>query len=189
MQTSKPVRDFPLRGLPAAVVLFCGAYFTFGISVCVAAYQRGTAIRHDDPVTFAMLWREAWSVSWRAVAEWFSVIDGCGFFLVSTLSLWFLATLSIAFLLSAYPRLFLRSPRAFVFAGLVIGLGTLFGLLGIRNLEYTFLNAFAWRGLDGEWVIELGPVLDAVGILWPVACLLLARVWFFRIRTDDSAPV
>lgn len=181
-------RDTLLRSLAAAAALFCGAYFVFGMAAFFATEQKGTAIGHYEPITFAMLWQEVGKVSFKTVFEWFSVVEGCGSFLISTLSLWFLATLFVSFLLAIHPRLFLRSRWALLCATLMIGLGgALFGLLGLRSIKYTLLNAFFLRGLDGEWIMELGPVFDAAGILYVVACLLLARSWFFRIRLDGSA--
>ena len=90
---------------------------------------------------------------------------------MATVGLWFLAALLVAFTLVVNPRLFSRSKKALGIAGLIIGMGSLFGLLGLYGLFFTFLNVFALWCLDGEWGIELGPVLDAVGILYLVACL------------------
>jgi hypothetical protein len=175
-------KDILVRSLAALVVFGCGVYFAFGVAVGAAAYQQGTAIRHDEPVTFSMLLQEAVSVRLSAVLRWFTPSDGCGAFFLGSLSLWFLAAFSVAFTLAVEPRIFVRSRRVLVFAAMVLGLGTLLGAVGLRNLKYTFLNAFVWRGLDGEWVIELGPVLDAVGLLYLFACLLFVRSWFLWLR-------
>jgi hypothetical protein len=175
--------DILIRSVAALVVLGCGIYFVFGLAVAAAAYQPGTAIHHYEPVTLPMLWHEASKVSFSAVVRWLRTDgDGCGVWFMATVGLWFLAALLVAFTLAVNPRLFSRSKKALGIAGLIIGLGSLFGLLGLYNLFFTFLNAFALRGLDGEWVIELGPVLDAVGILYLVACLLVLRSWFSWIR-------
>lgn len=159
-----------LRSVAAIVVLGCGVYFAFGLAVAAAADQHGTAIHHDEPVTLPMLWHEASKVPFSAVVSWLRTSGGVWF--VATVGTWFFATLLVAFTLAVHPRLFSRSRKALGLAGVILGIGSLFGLLGLYNLLFTFLNAFAWRGLDGEWVIELGPVLNAVGILYLVACYL-----------------
>jgi hypothetical protein len=191
------VGDVVTRIVAALMVLGCGAYFAFGLAVAAAAHQHGTAIHHDDPVTFPMLWNEASKVSFSAVVRWLQTDgDGCGVWFMATVGLWFLAALLVAFALAVNPRLFSRSGKALGLAGLILGMGSLFGMLGLYNLFFTFLNAFALRGLDGEWVIELGPVLDAVGILYLVTCFLVLRSWFSwlsgrtpstRLQADGSA--
>jgi hypothetical protein len=170
-------KDIWVRGVTALVLLGCGAYFAFGVAAGAAAYRPGTAIQHYEAVSWAMLWREVSRVSFPDLVRWVSLFDGCGSWLLIALALWFSAALLAAFAMAVKPRLFLRS-RARIGATVLIGLGSLFGGYGLFNLLFTLLNAFVGRGLDGEWVIEFGPMLDAVGILYLTACLLLLRSWF-----------
>lgn len=188
MQTPKIGRDILPRSVAAALVLGCGAYFTFGVAAAAAACQRGTAIRHYEPVSFGMLLQEVSKVSFSAVIAWVSLIDGIdGFWFLGAPVLWFLGALPVTFALAANPR----SRRAVDLAGWVLGLGVLFGWRGLWSLYFTFLNAFAWRGLDGEWIIELGPVFDAVGVLYLITLLLFLRSLALRVngRAPDPAVV
>ncbi|HEX7183097.1 MAG TPA: hypothetical protein VF756_14740 [Thermoanaerobaculia bacterium] len=182
------VKDILVRSVAAVVVLGCGVCFAFGVAVAAAAHQRGTAIHHYEPVSFAMLWQEASRASFKAVISWVS-LDGGFAWILAALGLWFLAALLVAFALAVDPRLFLRSRRAVTLAGWVLGMGSLFGWFGLINLHFTFLNAFALRGLDGEWVIEFGPILDAVGILYLVTLLLFLRSLVLRINGPAPDPV
>jgi hypothetical protein len=101
---------------------------------------------------------------------------------MSSLTVWFSSALLLALLLAVAPRLCARSPAALVLASLVLVPGILFGGYGLYNLFFTFFNMLFLRGLDGEWVNELGPVLDATGILYAITCLLFLRALSFRSR-------
>lgn len=188
-QASKMVKDILLRSVAAVVVLACGVYFAFGLAAVVAAEQGGSAIHHYEPVSFGLLWQEVSRVSFKTVVAW--VWQTEGFWFVVAPGLWFLVALLVAFALAVDPRLFLRSEGTVHLAVLVLVLGSLFGWFGLVNLLFTFLNAFAWHGLDGEWVIELGPVMDAVGILYLVTLLLFLRSLVLRVngRVPDSVAV
>ena len=180
-------RDTLIRGVAALLVAGCGLYFLFGVAVHVAAAQKGTAIGHYEPVTFLMLWREATGISPGAVMAWLSIYDGCAVWFLGVSALWFLAALSAAFLLAVDPLLFLRSRKALGRACVIAGLGLPFGWMGLHSLKYTYLNAFVLRGLDGEWVIEFGPMLDAAGILYVLLCLLLLRLAILELTRRRGA--
>lgn len=167
-------RDTLLRSAAAAAVLGCLAYFAFGLAAVVAAELPGSAIHMYEPVTFALLWQEVSKTSSQAVIAWTREGEN-GF--------WLSLMLSVALALASFALTFVVNPRILcsrhpaVIAGLGCGMGLLFvvGFWGLFSLLFTFLNAFALGGLDGEWVIEAIPLLDAIGLLYLIACLLFRR--------------
>lgn len=177
-----------VRGIAVAAILGCGLCFAFGMAAVAAAERPGTAIHHYEPISLELLWDEVSKTSFGLVVEWFRQIDDIdGVVILSTLTAWFSSALLLALLLAVVPRLFARSPTALVLAGLVLVPGILFGGFGLYCLFFTFLNAFFLRGLDGEWIIELGPVMDATGILYVITCLLFVRALSSRSRGPVQA--
>lgn len=179
MKTSKKIPEILLRAAAGGVILACGLYFVFGLAAITASYQPGTAIQHYEPVTVQMLWHEVTKTPFEEVGRWVWLNSGCRAGIV-TLGLWFLATFGVALALVGKPRFFVRSRRALILASWIVALGTLFGGWGLFTFMFTLLNAFALRGLDGEWIIELYPAFDAAGILYLAAVLLLRRAWALR---------
>jgi len=174
---------FLIRGIAVAAILGCGLYFAFGLAAVAASAQPGTAIHHYEPVSLGLLWHEMSKTSFGLVVGWFRQIDDIdGVVITSTLTAWFSSALLLALLLAVVPKLFARSTMARAFAGLVLATGIPFGGFGLCSLFFTFLNAFALRGLDGEWIVELGPAADAAGILYVITCLLFLR----RQRRDSQ---
>jgi hypothetical protein len=187
MKKSALNQGFLVRGIAVAAILGCGLYFAFGVAALAASEQPGTAIHHYEPVSLGLLWAEVSKTSFGVVVRWFRQIEDIdGVVIMSTLTAWFSSALLLALLLAVVPRLFARST-ALILAGLVLVPGILFGGLGLYSLFFTFVNAFFLRGLDGEWIVELGPVMDATGILYLITCLLFVRALSFRIRGPGEA--
>ena len=142
-------KGFLIRGITVAAILGCGLYFAFGLAAVAASAQPGTAIHHYEPVSLGLLWHEVSKTSFGLVVRWFRQIDDIdGVVIVSTLTAWFSSALLLALLLAVVPGLFARSPTALTLAGLVLVMGIPFGGFGLFSLFFTFLNAFALRGLD-----------------------------------------
>lgn len=170
-------KDIRIRNATLAVVLVCGIYCAFGVAAGVAADQPGTAIRHDEPISFSMLWQEISRLSLEAVVAWLPRYGGFWFLFYSSIPLLLAAA---ALTLAVNPRIFCRAPGAVFLAGVGFGIVSAllfggFGFLGPFHFLFTLLNAFAWRGLDGEWVIEFSPVFDTIGILYLAVFLLFGR--------------
>lgn len=186
--TKSALEGFRVRGIAVAAILGCGLYFALGVAALAASEQPGTAIHHDEPISLGLLWHEVSKTSFGIVFGWFQQIEDIdGVVIMSTLTVWFSSALLLALFLAVAPRLFARSATALVLAGLILVPGILLGGFGLYSLCFTFLNAFALRGLDGEWIVELGPIMDAVGILYVITCLLFVRALSFRVRGPVQA--
>lgn len=166
-------KDILIRSVAAVVILGCVVCSAFGVAAAAAADQRGSAIHDNTPLTFSLLWQEVSRMPPEALVTWGPLSES-----------WVQAMLSVALLLAVIaltfviaPRILLRWRHAAVIAGLGASLGLLsmFGLWGLFHLLITILAPLAWGGLDGEWITELGPVYNAIGLLYLVVCLLFRR--------------
>jgi len=175
----------PWRGVAVVVVLGCCAFSVFGVAACVAMDQPGSAIHDNTLLSLPILWQELSKVSFGTVATWFAQVG----------SLWPLILLSVELVLAAMaltlavrPEILSGPWQTAIVAGLGLALGLLSvsGLFGLLHLAFTFLNAFAWRGLDGEWISELGPVYDAIGINYVISCLLFWHTPSFRPAEETA---
>jgi hypothetical protein len=165
-------KDILIRSVAAVVVLGCVVCCAFAVAAAVAADQRGSAIHDNKPVTFSLLWREVSRMPPEALVTWGPLLSEG----------WVQATLSVALILAlialtlaVYPRILQRHVAVIAGLGAVLGLLSVFGLWGLFYLLVSILSTFAWGGLDGEWITELGLVYNVIGVLYLVVCLLLKR--------------
>jgi hypothetical protein len=176
----------PWRGVAVVVVLGCCAFSAFGVAACVAMDQPGSALHDNTLLSLPILWQELSKVSFGMVVTWFAQVGSLwpGILLFVDLGL-----AAMAFTLAVRPGLCSGSWQKAVVPslGITLGLLSVAGLFSLLHLVFTFLNAFAWRGLDGEWISELGPVYDAIGICYGIACLLFWRSQS-TIRTPGQTP-
>lgn len=172
-------RDILVRSAAALAVFGCLAYFAFGVAAVVASEQPGTAIHQNEPVTFALLWQETSQITPETVVAWSRRHEN-GYWLRLGLSIALtLALIALTFVVN--PEI-LCSRHSAVILGVGCSLGLLFvvGFFGLFHLLFTFLGAFVWGGLDGEWVNEAGPMYESVGLLYLISCLLFLRSMSFR---------
>ena len=141
-----------------ALLLTAGVYVVAGIVVGSAAYLPGTSIEQYEPIRWAELPREVERASWATVWPHLPWLIGPLFILTSA------AAVTAQAGLSASSRQ-LRAVRVVLFAG-VLPAAT-----GAISLVFTVLNATVWGDLDGEYLNEFHPVMEAycvafIGASW-----------------------
>jgi hypothetical protein len=178
-------KDILIRSVAALTVLGCLVFFAFGVAAAVAADQQGTGIHNNQPVTFSLLWQEVSRVPPEALVTWGPLLsEGWVQAILSVV----LTLALIALTLAVDPRIIRRHVAVIAGLGFVLGILSVCGLWGLFHLLVTILATFFWGGLDGEWITELGPVYNVIGLLYLVVCLLFKHCLTFTRPASPEVP-
>ena len=140
--------------LIAALSVLSVFYFVGGVVLGAAAYRRGTPFGHETPIEWSRIPSEFARTSWSEVQPFFPWLRAPALALALMVALTLMLTLSPRFLLgrtwlqyAAVALLFLAVPIA---------------LMGALSVVFMILNATLLpSGLDGEWLNEFHPVMEA----------------------------
>ena len=130
-----------------ALLLTAGVYLVAGIVVGSAAYLPGSSIEQYEPIRWAELTREVERVSWATVWPHLPWLIGPLFILTSAAA--------VAAQAGRSSRQLRKAVRVVLFAG---GLPAAMGAISV---VFTVLNATVWGDLDGEYLNEFHPVMEA----------------------------
>ncbi|HEX7181508.1 MAG TPA: hypothetical protein VF756_06665 [Thermoanaerobaculia bacterium] len=138
--------------LIAALSVLSVFYFVGGVVLGAAASRRGTPFGHETPIEWSRIPSEFARTSWSEVQPFFPWL------LAPTLALMVALTLVLAL----SPRFLLGRSWLQYAAVALIFLSVPAALMGAISVVFMILNATLLpSGLDGEWLNEFHPVMEA----------------------------